>query len=91
MSPEWWAGVIGAVGAVCTTFAFVPQVLKTWRQGGRDQSYGMLVLFLTGIVFWFVYGLLIRARVVVLANVVTGALVGLNIAFKRRHETRADP
>jgi MtN3 and saliva related transmembrane protein len=91
MSPELWTAVVGGIAAVCTTVAFVPQVLKTWRQGGRDQSYTMLVLFLTGIVLWFVYGLLIRALVVMLANVFTGALVCLNIAFKRRHETRADP
>jgi len=42
--------VIGILAAVCTTVAFVPQILKIRRQGSEDLSYPMLLLYLTGII-----------------------------------------
>ncbi|HKE08869.1 MAG TPA: PQ-loop domain-containing transporter [Candidatus Acidoferrum sp.] len=41
--------ILGAVAGFCTTFAFVPQLVKIHRQGGRDLSYGMLAFYLTGV------------------------------------------
>ena len=62
MTTETWVTVVGSLGGVCTTFAFVPQVLKIWKQGGRDLSYGMLALYLIGAILWLTYGILLRAR-----------------------------
>jgi len=81
--------LIGSVAAVCTTVAFVPQILKIRRQGGADLSYPMLLLYLTGIVLWLVYGLLLHAAAVIWANAATTVLVGIAILLKatyRRHE-----
>jgi len=36
MTTDSWILVIGTVAGFCTTFAFVPQLVKIWRQGGRD-------------------------------------------------------
>jgi 5'(3')-deoxyribonucleotidase/uncharacterized protein with PQ loop repeat len=88
MSPEWWSGAIGTVAAVCTTVAFVPQIVKTWRQGGRDLSYGMLLLYLAGLLLWLIYGVSIEARVVIVANGVALALVSLNLGLKWLRESR---
>jgi len=74
--------VIGGVAAVCTTVAFVPQILKIRRQGGEDLSYPMLLLYLTGIVLWLVYGLMLHAAAVIWANAVTSLLVGIAIVLK---------
>jgi len=82
MPLETWVEWIGGAAAVCTTVAFVPQIVRTWRHGGRDLSYGMLILFLVGIVLWLAYGWLIDARMVILANVVTFVLVALNLVLK---------
>lgn len=57
--------VIGGAAAVCTTVAFVPQILKIRRQGGADLSYPMLLLYLTGIVLWLVYGLMLHAAAII--------------------------
>ena len=46
-SPEW-VEALGDVAGFCTTFAFVPQLVKIYKQGGRDLSYGMLSLYLFG-------------------------------------------
>jgi len=37
---------IGFAAATCTTLSFVPQLTKIRSQGGRDLSYGMLVVYL---------------------------------------------
>jgi MtN3 and saliva related transmembrane protein len=79
---------IGVVAAVCTTLSFVPQLLKIRRQGGRDLSNGMLLLYLLGVGLWFVYGIRIGAAEVIGANVVAGALVLTAFFMKLRSETR---
>lgn len=81
--------LIGSAAALCTTVSFVPQLVKIHRQGGRDLSYGMLLLYLLGLALWLVYGLRIQAAEVIAANVAGGALVIAAIAMKRRAGRRA--
>jgi MtN3 and saliva related transmembrane protein len=76
--------LIGGAAALCTTLSFVPQLVKIQRQGGRDLSYGMLLLYLLGLGLWLIYGLRIQAIEVIAANVVGGTLVVAAIAMKRR-------
>jgi MtN3 and saliva related transmembrane protein len=79
---------IGTVAAVCTTTAFIPQIVKIRRQGGRDLSYPMLFLYLTGIVLWLVYGLLIHAAAVIWANAATTLLIAVALVLKATHPQR---
>ena len=68
--------LLGLAAAALTTAAFVPQVVKAWRSGSSaDLSLGMYALFTTGIVLWLAYGLLIGDLPIIVANVVTLALV----------------
>ncbi|HTB91942.1 MAG TPA: PQ-loop domain-containing transporter [Candidatus Sulfotelmatobacter sp.] len=80
--------IIGAVAGFCTTFAFVPQLLKIRKQGGRDLSYGMLVFYLTGVILWLAYGLLLHSPSVILANAATSLLIFLAILLKAWKERR---
>ena len=82
MTTEATIALLGAVAGFCTTFAFVPQILKIWRQGGRDLSYGMLALYLFGVVLWLAYGLLIRATAVVYSKIATALLIVLATVLK---------
>ena len=82
MSTEWVVSVVGAIAGFCTTFAFVPQVVKIWKQGGRDLSYGMLAIYLIGVLLWLGYGLLLHASAIIWANSVTGLLVAFAIGSK---------
>jgi MtN3 and saliva related transmembrane protein len=88
MSTDGWIFAVGTVATFCTTAAFVPQIVKIWRQGGRDLSYGMLVLYLTGVLLWLVYGLLTGALAVILANVGAAILVSVSLGLKRFMEVR---
>jgi 5'(3')-deoxyribonucleotidase/uncharacterized protein with PQ loop repeat len=73
---------LGTVAAFCTTVAFVPQIVKLWKQGGEDLSYSMLFLYLTGVSLWLVYGMRIHAAAVIWANALTCALVLVSIVLK---------
>jgi MtN3 and saliva related transmembrane protein len=77
--------IIGTAAALCTTIAFIPQILKIRRQGGNDLSYPMLFLYLTGIVLWLIYGLLLHAAAVIWANAATSLLVAVAIVLKAIH------
>jgi 5'(3')-deoxyribonucleotidase/uncharacterized protein with PQ loop repeat len=75
-------GLIGILAAFCTTIAFIPQIIKMRKQGGKDLSYAMLVLYLTGVILWLVYGLMIHAAAVIWANAVGVLFVTICIALK---------
>ncbi|MEW5728472.1 MAG: SemiSWEET transporter [Pseudomonadota bacterium] len=75
--------VIGAVAGVMTTVAFIPQVVKTWRtRSTRDISLGMWLLFWLGVALWTVYGALLAAWPIIVANVATLVLSGIVLVIK---------
>ena len=82
MTTHSWIVLLGTVAGFCTTFAYVPQVIKIWKQGGRDLSYGMLGLYLFGVLLWLAYGVLIHAQAVVLTNLATAILIAIATALK---------
>jgi MtN3 and saliva related transmembrane protein len=64
--------VLGLIAACLTTYAFLPQVYKTWKT--KDVSAFSLPtfsLFFLGIVFWLVYGILKESLSMILANTIT--------------------
>lgn len=93
MSTDSWIIVVGTVAGFCTTFAFVPQVIKIWKQGGRDLSYGMLALYLIGAILWFIYGVLLHAQAVIITNFATAIVISIATGLKawtaRRDVVRA--
>ena len=75
MPPILWTA-IGALAATLTSFGFLPQVLKMWkRRSAGDVSIATFVQFSAGVVLWTLYGLHIGDGVVVLANLVTLAIL----------------
>ena len=81
-----WVEILGGVAGFCTTFAFVPQLVKIYKQGGRDLSYGMLSLYLSGVLLWLAYGLLLHAQAVALTNAATAILIAAATGLKARKE-----
>ncbi|AHM59873.1 Cystinosin/ERS1p repeat protein [Flammeovirgaceae bacterium 311] len=75
--------VIGLVAGFCTTIAFLPQVIKTWRsRSAKDISLGMFLFFVLGVMLWLVYGVLVRDLPIILANGITLILAGCILFFK---------
>jgi MtN3 and saliva related transmembrane protein len=76
---------IGYAAAALTTFAFVPQVVKSWRtRSTGDLSSTMLVVFTAGILLWLIYGIAAGAMPVILANALTLVLSATLVVLKVR-------
>lgn len=80
-----WLAILGTAAAICTTGAFVPQLIKIRRQGGEDLSYVMLSIYLAGVLLWLSYGVLLHAQAVIWANTTATILVMASIALKATH------
>jgi MtN3 and saliva related transmembrane protein len=75
--------IVGFIAAILTTFAFVPQVIRVWRtRSAADISLGMYSLFTLGVALWLVYGILIYAWPIILANFITLLLAGSVLVMK---------
>jgi len=85
--------LLGFVAGACTTAAFVPQVLKTWRtRSAEDVSLATFAIFAVGVLLWLVYGFFIDSLPIVIANGITlmlaGAMVVFTLRFRRRKSMR---
>ena len=74
---------IGFTAAICTTTAFFPQVLKTYRtKSTKDLSLGMFFIFSLGVLLWLIYGIILVNYPIIVANTVTLVLACLLLYFK---------
>lgn len=77
--------LIGSLAGILTTIAFVPQVIKTHRsQSAHDISLLMFLLFCSGVLFWLIYGILLQAMPIIIANAITLALAASILIMKIR-------
>jgi MtN3 and saliva related transmembrane protein len=75
--------LIGLAAGFCTTIAFLPQAVKTWKtRSAKDLSLGMYTIFLTGVLLWLTYGILISNLPIILTNIATMALALSILWFK---------
>ena len=78
--------ILGFIAGTLTTLSFVPQVHKAWRtRRCEDLSYGMLLTFGLGVALWLIYGLLVGAAPIIVANAVTLALIVILLVMKLRY------
>ncbi|HEX7015714.1 MAG TPA: SemiSWEET transporter [Cyclobacteriaceae bacterium] len=77
--------MLGLVAGACTTIAFLPQVIKTWRsRSAKDLSLSMFSIFTLGVGLWLIYGLLDNNVPVIAANLITLMLAATLLVFKFR-------
>ena len=80
---------LGFAAGAMTTLSFVPQVVKTFRtKSANDLSTAMLLFFGTGVLLWFIHGLMMHSAPIIAANLVTLILV-LMIAVLKGYYSRA--
>ena len=80
----------GFIAAALTTIAFLPQVIKTWKtKKAEDVSIVMLLLFITGLLFWIIYAIETNALPVLIANIITCMLnltiLTLKLIYGKQH------
>ena len=77
---------LGYLAAVCTTTAYLPQVLRVWRtRSTHDISLKMFLVMVTGNSLWLAYGIWKGDWPIIAANVVTVLLTSVILFFKLRH------
>lgn len=75
--------IIGLIAASLTTGAFVPQVVKAYREKStKDISLTMYIILFVGVLLWLIYGIHHKSFAIILANAITGILVLLMIILK---------
>tara|TARA_Y100000589_G_scaffold51046_1_gene42512 strand:+ start:669 stop:935 length:267 start_codon:yes stop_codon:yes gene_type:complete len=73
----------GYFAAILTTLAFLPQLIKTLStKKAEDVSSITLVMFLTGVLSWIIYGYKISSTPILVANIITFILNLLILIFK---------
>ena len=73
----------GYFAAILTTLAFLPQLIKTLKtKKAEDVSLITLIMFLTGVLSWIIYGYKISSTPILIANIITFFLNLLILIFK---------
>ena len=79
--------IIGILAGTFCTISFVPQVIRIVKtKKTTDLSLIAFSIFSLGVFLWLVYGILIKALPVILANAVTLSLVFIIVIMKVRYK-----
>ena len=88
--PSWTITLIGSIAGVCTTLAFLPQVLRVWRMKRADEiSLTTFLVFSVGTLIWLIYGVLVVSWPIIIANAVTLVLSLTMLTLKLRWDRGA--
>ena len=79
--------LFGYTAAALTTFAFVPQAVKSVRsRDTKSISLSTFVVFTIGVVFWLIYGILRKDSALILANSITAVLSIVILVVKIKND-----
>src|SRR4051794_1098999 len=93
----WLPTLLGLIAGWCATFAYVPQVIKVWREGDtRAISLRMYVVLTAGFVLWLGYGMTLGSWPITAFTAASLALSGVVLRLKLRegrdrHTPASDP
>jgi MtN3 and saliva related transmembrane protein len=78
--------LIGYIAASLTTIAFIPQAWLTFRaRRAHGVSGTTYLIFSVGVALWLLYGILLSAWPVILANAITLVLALFILSMKLRY------
>lgn len=74
---------VGYFAAILGTFCWQPQTLKTWRsRETRDLSLWGNLLILATVTLWLIYGIMLGAWPLIIANIISILFVGAIVTAK---------
>lgn len=83
--------LVGGAAALLTAVSYFPQLKKSWETGQTgDLSLRMLLILVSGLSLWVLYGVLRGDAIIMIANSVSVAMLSCIIVFKLREPARAD-
>jgi MtN3 and saliva related transmembrane protein len=78
-----WRDYLGYIGVVTGSLTFVPQVWMAWKtRSVGDLSIWMILILLTNVVIWLIYGITGKDKAMILANSIILVLSLLMLYFK---------
>ena len=79
--------IFGYSAAILTTAAFIPQLIKTLNtKKADDVSLTTLIMFITGVLSWIIYGYKISSKPILIANLIT-LVLNLSILISKIYFT----
>jgi MtN3 and saliva related transmembrane protein len=85
MSPDL-TQAIGFAAAICTSAAYLPQVIRVWKtRRTQDVSLGMFLVMTVGLLCWETYGWLIHDWPVIICNALALVMTSIILIFKFKH------
>lgn len=77
---------VGSFAAFLTTASFIPQAWKTFKSKDVSGiSLTMYGLFTAGVAMWLIYGVLLMAWPIIIANTITTSLALMILLMKLRY------
>lgn len=77
---------VGYIASVVGIMLMLPQVWKAWKtKRVEDLSFGMVVLYFFNCLLWLLYGLLLAARPLILANGIALIISIVQIILKLKY------
>jgi MtN3 and saliva related transmembrane protein len=87
----WVLATIGFVAGACTTFSFVPQLLKAWRCTDTEAiSKRTYVISTAAFSLWIIHGVMIGRLPIIVFNVLSLVLSGAILVLKLRAQKAAE-
>jgi MtN3 and saliva related transmembrane protein len=79
--------IIGFVAGALTTGGFLPQLLKAARtKSTKDISLLMYIITATGVTLWLIYGTILMALPIIIANSVALLLICTILILKLKYK-----
>lgn len=79
--------IFGYMAAVLTTVAFVPQVIKIYKdKSAKSISFRTFYIFTIGIVCWLIYGISLGSVPMIISNSVAISLNVMIIVMKHLYK-----
>ena len=83
MATDTLAPLLGYLAAVLGSIGWLPQLVRTLRtRQFRDISLWTTLLIFVTVFLWLVYGLLLGAWPIIIANLLSASVVGVLLAAK---------
>jgi MtN3 and saliva related transmembrane protein len=83
---ETFTLILGLIAGILTTFAYLPQSIKTIKtRQTKDLSLPMIIMLEIGLISWLMYGILITSIPIIAANTFSIVLMTIILIMKLKH------
>lgn len=79
--------IIGIIAGFLTTISFLPQAIKVWKsRSAEDLSLIMYIFFTVGVLFWLIYGIMLKELPIIVPNffalILASFILSIKIIYK---------